>query len=172
MKLKIPKNIRPTSGKVKEAIFSILQGYVDSFESLDCMDLFAGSGALGLKAIELGAKKCVFVENSTQGVWAIKQNIDKYHFEEKSKILKKDVLKFEFTENFDLIFADPPYALEKSKVEVLLQKVERVLKSKGIFVFEFNSKLDSFAFPESLELKQKKDYGDTVVWFFRRLSRH
>lgn len=169
MKLKIPKDIRPTSGKVKEAIFSILRGYFNSFGSLDCMDLFAGSGALGLKAIELGAERCVFVESVTQSVLAIKENISKYHFEEKSKILKKDVLKFEFTETFDLIFADPPYALEKNKVEILFQKVERALKPGGIFVFEFNSKLDSFVKPATLELLQKKDYGDTAVWFFRRV---
>ncbi|MDJ0626493.1 MAG: RsmD family RNA methyltransferase [Candidatus Caenarcaniphilales bacterium] len=166
MKLKVPKDIRPTSSKVKEAIFSVLRGYLSRYENLNCLDLFAGSGALGLKALEEGIDLCVFFDKSSCSIQAIKENIQKYKFEAKSKVLKKDVLKFEFTENFDLIFADPPYSLNKDEVEIIFEKVRRVLNPRGIFVFEFSSRFDFLQINVGFELLQKKIYGDTTVCFF------
>ncbi len=99
-------NLRPTSDRVKESLFSIL----GNIEDLRVIDLFAGCGNLGLEAISRGAKSCIMVEQNIQQIKLIQENVRKLELEGDIEILKMDVLKFlSNPPEVDLILADPPY---------------------------------------------------------------
>ncbi len=104
------ENTRPTSERAKEALFSMIQFDIDGRRALD---LFAGSGQLGLEALSRGAASCMFVDASAEAMEIVKQNIEKTHFREKSKTLISDyrsyLRKASGRTAFDLIFLDPPY---------------------------------------------------------------
>ncbi len=164
-KLYIPSFIRPTQNKVKKAIFDILGDQV--IDSI-FLDLFAGSGNVGIEALSRGAKFCVFVEKNLKCVSVIKRNIYELELQEKSKIVKEDSEKFvvRHTDKFDIIFADPPYNY------VLKRKfIENVIKilNKGIFILEVTKrkKFDEF----SDLIKREEIYGETKILFFSNLSR-
>jgi 16S rRNA (guanine(966)-N(2))-methyltransferase RsmD len=102
---------RPTSGRLRETIFNICQGYI---EGANFLDLFAGSGAIGLEALSRGAASSTFVDNSRESLLSIKANLKAFGEEKSSKVIFGDV--FEVLKNliktgqkFEIIFADPPY---------------------------------------------------------------
>ncbi len=101
-------SVRPTSDKVKEALFNIIQFDI---EGRYVLDLFAGSGQLGIEAISRGASRCVFVDNSKASSSLVEQNVDKVGFADYATILTVDAKKYirNTAERFDLIFIDPPY---------------------------------------------------------------
>ena len=106
-KLKEPKDqsVRPTTDMVKEAIFSIVQFDVPGRRVLD---LFAGTGQLGIEALSRGARECVFVDNSQASISLVKQNLSVCGFE--SAVVRADALSFlRRCGKFDLVFVDPPY---------------------------------------------------------------
>ncbi len=117
-------NTRPTADKYKETLFNCLQ--MDVPESL-FLDLFSGSGAIGIEALSRGAKHAVLVENNKQALDIIKQNIHFTKFENEAEIVKSDVISYLSRlgkVNFDIIFIDPPYGkgLEKEALEILSSK--------------------------------------------------
>lgn len=98
--------IRPTQDRVKAALFSILGDITD----LRIADLFAGTGNLGIEALSRGAASCTFVENNSQNVTLIRQNLIDLNLEPQAEIVQSDVLEYIKTHPmFDLILADPPY---------------------------------------------------------------
>ena len=116
---------RPTLDRVKEALFSILQPYLQEAKILD---LFAGSGALGIEALSRGASSCVFCEKSREAAKKIKSNVERTHLEKKALILQKDYkqcLQEMKGETFDIIFLDPPY-----RFNIAVEAVERIMKEK------------------------------------------
>lgn len=160
--------IRPTSDKVKGAIFNILSSVGDK----SVLDLFAGSGALGIEALSRGAKEVVFVDNSFSSLVLIRKNLDKLGFKNKSRLIKKDVIRFlkgKFEEKFDLILADPPYGkgLCQKVLEILSEK--KILNPDGILVIEHHKKEKTEKVEDFIFLQEKK-YGDTLVSFFRKVS--
>ena len=111
--LKTPKGLstRPTSDRIKESLFSILNGMID-FEGKIILDLFAGTGALGLEAMSRGGAQATFVDFETVDI--IRDNVARAHFNDESEIIRSDVFKAikKFANDqrqFDLIFCDPPY---------------------------------------------------------------
>lgn len=117
-------NTRPTADKYKETLFNCLQ--MDVPESL-FLDLFSGSGAIGIEALSRGAKRAVLVENNKQALDIIKQNIHFTKFENEAEIVKSDVISYLSRlgkVNFDIIFIDPPYGkgLEKEALEIFSTK--------------------------------------------------
>ena len=158
--------MRPTSDRVREAIFSSLG---DRVVDADVLDLYAGTGALGLEAASRGARSVTFVERSPE---AIQKNLVTFRknagcaFE----ILRGDVAAHlkRLGRQFNLIFADPPYAMEPGP---LMEEVGRVLAPGGLFVLETGkrTKLDAGLL---WELQREAVYGDTRVCYFRavRLS--
>ena len=109
-------NVRPTSDKVKEAIFSAIQFDI---EGRSFLDLFAGSGQMGLEALSRGAKSATFIDSSAESVKVLKENITALGFENSSKLMRSDALSFLSLcgDKFDIAFLDPPYAaglLEKA----------------------------------------------------------
>ena len=160
------RKIRPTSDKVKGAIFNILS----SVEDQKILDLFAGSGALGIEALSRGAQEVVFVDNSFSSLDLIRRNLEKLGFEDKSKLFKKNVLRFlkSKTEGkFDLILVDPPYGkgLCQKVLEILSGK--EILNPEGVLVIEYHKK-EKIEKVENLILLQERRYGDTVVSFFKK----
>ncbi len=130
------KNTRPTLDRVKESLFNILQN-----EITDCifLDIFSGSGAIGLEAVSRGAKKAILCDNSKEAIEIIKKNIQKTHSEKNIELYHEkfdNVLKNKIEEQIDIVYIDPPYetnfAIET--IELLLQK--KLLKETSIIVVE------------------------------------
>jgi 16S rRNA (guanine(966)-N(2))-methyltransferase RsmD len=106
-------SVRPTSDKIKEAIFNIL-GYID--EDSDVLDLFAGSGNVGIEFLARGAKSCIFVDLSNKSLGYVRKNLELCNFKSRAKVVQSDYEKAIVNlalqgEKFDFIFADPPYDL-------------------------------------------------------------
>ncbi|OGC85438.1 MAG: 16S rRNA (guanine(966)-N(2))-methyltransferase RsmD [candidate division Zixibacteria bacterium RBG_16_43_9] len=162
------RKIRPTSDKVKGAIFNILS----SVEDKKILDLFAGSGALGIEALSRGAKEVVFVDSSFTSLDLIRKNLEKLGFKDKSRLIKKNVLRFlkdKFEGRFDLILADPPYGkgLCQKVLEILSEK--EFLNAEGVLVIEHHKK-EKIEKLGNFILLQERKYGDTLVSFFRKIS--
>ncbi len=158
-------DVRPTSSKVRESIFNILQDRVS--ESL-MLDLFAGSGIMGLEALSRGAEKVVFVEKNLKTARLLKQNVS---FLTKSvDIIIGDALKALEKlngRNFDIIFLDPPYAI--NIIPEVLQKIKtlNLLKPEGIIIIEHSSNIEYSKEIKNLNftLIKNKIYGDTALSF-------
>ncbi len=115
---------RPTTDRIKETLFNVIMGYVPESKFLD---LFAGSGAIGIEAISRGACECTFVELNPKAVACIEDNVSFTKFKDKSHIIKADAVSYVRGLNnidFDVIFMDPPYGkgLEKQVLSVLKDK--------------------------------------------------
>jgi 16S rRNA (guanine966-N2)-methyltransferase len=173
VRLVSPKtSVRPTMDRVKAAIFSSLGETVIAARVLD---LFAGTGALGIEALSRGAESALFVEEDRQSIAAIEKNLEKTG--SKGRIRQQDVfsfLKSAGPENFRIIFADPPYEQMKSGerfTEKLMadQALPKLLEPDGIFVLE---KRPSENLPETTlwELKRQKTYGATEVLFLSAIG--
>lgn len=140
--------LRPTSDRAKETLLDILSNKID-FSKKKCLDLFAGTGALGFECISRGAEFCDFVDNSPTSVQIIQKNAAALNCGEKVRIFKQSVFHFlpeHSSENYDLIFADPPYTFKRYK-----DLIELVLKTSfSIFVIEhdvrYQAELDIKAF--------------------------
>jgi 16S rRNA (guanine966-N2)-methyltransferase len=102
---------RPTADRVREALFSMLASRIGSFEGLRVADLYAGSGALGFEALSRGARQATFVETDRNAAAAIRSNAARLGVTEQVRLLGGSALALPASEPFDLIFADPPYAL-------------------------------------------------------------
>lgn len=159
---------RPTLDRVKEALFSIIQNYI--YEA-NVLDLFAGSGALGLESISRGANKCVFCDKSYEVAKILKQNIQKTNFEDKSIVVNKDYKKCleQINEKFDIIFLDPPYRLNIA-VDALKRILNLKLVSKEtIIVLETDDEARELKEIEkqniNVEIKEIRKYGRVKLIF-------
>ena len=147
-------SVRPTTDKVKQSVFNMIQ--FDIAEKT-VLDLFAGSGAMGIEALSRGAKYCTFVDTNPEFV---KQNISKLRFEEISQIIRSDYLDYlgKCDRQFDLVFLDPPYG--KQMIDsAMKQMVEKnLLKNGAIVVWECDEK-ESVTVPESIEIIKERTFG-------------
>src|SRR4030066_1317319 len=132
--------IRPTSDRVKESIFNILR---EEIEGKRVLDLFAGTGNLGIEALSRGAEKAIFVEKRRQAIQLIQRNLAQLGLKDRSEILPKDVNRAigilkQRGESFDVIFMDPPY--EKGLIEKTLMKLNShpIYCGNSILVIEHN----------------------------------
>ncbi|HEY5621271.1 MAG TPA: 16S rRNA (guanine(966)-N(2))-methyltransferase RsmD [Pontiella sp.] len=165
------KEVRPTMESVREAVFSSLGG---SCEGLLVLDLFAGSGALGLEAWSRGAESVTFVEQSPQVFRILKENIDELEGEGlgETHCIKADALHWceRSGQQFDLILADPPYDLPHA-MALTLDRIERhsVLTPDGILVYELRSK-DAPEVSDAWQVLRDKRYGKTRVLMLKLKS--
>lgn len=168
-----PKGLetRPTSDQIKETLFNMLQGYV---EGSSFLDLFAGSGQIGVEALSRGADFAAFVEKSDEAVKCIKANVDKTKFTDKALILKMEVLSgiraLELEKKkFDIVFVDPPYnqGLEQGILNSLM--TSPILDEDVIIIVEANKNTD-FYYIDELGLKIVKDklYKNNRHLFLRK----
>lgn len=168
MKLYAPEgmSVRPTSDKIKEAIFNML-GYID--EESVVLDLFAGSGGIGIEFIARGAKQCFFVDASNKSLSFVKKNLELCKFKEKSRIIMSDYEKAidnlsKENIKFDYIFADPPYALNcgSNIADKVIEK--NLLKHDGTLIIETDKdeKVIEKINVENIKYKEKI-YGRTRI---------
>ncbi len=157
------KNVRPTTDRVKQFIFDCL----GDVQECEVLDIFAGSGGLGIESLSRGANSTIFIENSYHSLQAIKKNLELTRFSDKAKILKLDFQKAlkslaASKKKFDLIFADPPY--DKCFENKILEQIRsgNLLTENGILVLE-HSNTD---FETDFKLVKHKKFGETNVSFF------
>lgn len=161
---------RPTMDRVKESIFSTIQCEIkDSI----VLDLFCGSGSLGIESISNYCKECYFVDNNIKIINIVKENINNFNILDKSIILNYDYkksIKYFSEKNikFDIIFADPPY--DYHVIEKILKLVNEydILNDDGIIVVEFEKELlnDSYG---NLKLIKNKKYGWKQVYIYKKM---
>ena len=167
-RLKEPANydIRPTTDKVKESIFNIIQFEI---EGRRVLDLFAGTGQLGLEALSRGAGSCVFVDESNAAIKIVGENIKTCGFEKQSQVLRSDALSaVARLGKFDVILLDPPYDTELlNKVLAKIIEID-ILKVNGIILCESRSeaKLPDVSAPYKLRKEYK--YGKIKLTLYTR----
>jgi 16S rRNA (guanine966-N2)-methyltransferase len=147
---------RPTSDRVRENVFNIL-GPIDGASVLD---LYAGSGAMGLEALSRGAARAVFVEADRDAVRAIERNLDKLRL--KATVLERDALGVLTTERtkYDLVFVDPPYDMYPDLEPKLARYLPPVLADDGVLVVETDARIEP-GLP--LEERTSRKYGQARV---------
>ena len=169
LKLNTPGDdrVRPTTDRVKESMFNIIQDWVYDSQVLD---LFAGSGALGIEALSRGASQAVFCDNSLDSIKIIKSNIEKARVVDRSQIVSGDFKRClrdmeAKNQSFDMIFVDPPYY--KGLFEEVLDTIRscKILKKDGIVIVEHDAK-KPIGQVEGLEVYKEKKYGITMLTFY------
>ena len=169
LKLNTPGDdrVRPTTDRVKESMFNIVQDWVYDSQVLD---LFAGSGALGIEALSRGASQAVFCDNSLDSIKILKSNIEKARVADRSQIVSGDFKRClrdmgAKNQSFDMIFVDPPYY--KGLFEEVLDTIRacKILKKDGIVIVEHDAKRP-IGQVEGLEVYKEKKYGITMLTFY------
>ena len=157
--------VRPTADRTKEAIFNVLQSDISGSV---CLDLFCGSGSLGIEAISRGAKEVVFVDKSKESVALAEKNLDKIR--EKGKVYFTDALSFleRANKKFDIIFIDPPYADDVSVLSVKKIIEKDLLSDDGIIVFERDKPCRKV---DGASVYDVRKYGKAVISFIRKTKR-
>ena len=165
-------SLRPTTNKVRGALFDILR---EDIMDASFLDLYSGTGNVGLDALKQGASEAVIVEASKASCKAIGELSRKFHLSQKIKIYTKKVLAFiEWAElnqlTFDIIFLDPPYHTDE--IEHALSAIDRstILKDNGMVIAEHFKKRELPERLRSLERERVYHYGDTFLTFYIKLS--
>jgi 16S rRNA (guanine966-N2)-methyltransferase len=157
------RDTRPTSDRVRENAFNLI-GPVDG---ADVLDLYAGSGALGLEALSRGAATCVFVESNRDACRTINANLDKLRLE--ATVLCQDVLRAVAQERrtYDLVLCDPPY--DSPDETALDRHFPKLLTREGLLVYESSSRADPPEFA-GLEVRTSRKYGAARLTLFTRTT--
>lgn len=163
------KNTRPTSSRVKESLFNFLiHGFGIDFEGMDILDIFAGSGSLGIEALSRGARFCNFIDIESQSILAIKNNIKSLGLEIKSNVRRSDVVKVDMhvmkdQRPVDLVFSDPPYK-DSFKTKIAIEDFSKKgwISEKAIIIAESSSR-DEIDNILGFEISKKKIVGDTQL---------
>ena len=158
--LETPKgdNTRPTLDRVKETLFNILQ---DKLYDIRFLDLFSGSGGIGIEAISRGAKESFFIENNKEAIKCIENNIKKTKTENKAHLIKGDVFTTipSLSGVFDIVFMDPPYGNEYEKKALKLLVDNKKVNEDTIIIVEADLKTDfSYLTEYGLKLDREKKY--------------
>lgn len=171
--LRVPKNgTRPTSDRVREAIFSALDAR-DAITGLRVLDLYAGSGALGLEAASRGARVVTLVEKNQQAATLCRANAAAVTKAAprtgapQITVSGQSVQAFLDSTNagFDLVFIDPPYELSAEELAENLRSLAPLLHDEAVVMIERSSRSAEPEWPSGLELDRRKDYGDTTLWW-------
>jgi len=162
---------RPTSDRVRESIFNILTHGVDGFslEGARVLDLFAGTGAMGLEALSRGARFCQFVDDSAEARGVIRRNADALGVIGQCKIWRRDAVKLGPAApqpGFDLIFADPPYNKDLGSKALISLVAGQWFNPQALVVVEEAEKATLTCPPELTEL-DRRVYGDTQILIAR-----
>lgn len=162
---------RPTSDRVKEAIFNLVPNrvYRDGYG----LDLFAGTGSLGIEALSRGCSHVIFVDYAGQAVKIIKKNIQELGLKQRSEVYKQDAIRAvhilaKKKQQFNIIFLDPPYSWEKVNTLLDLIAKRSLLMEGGILVFESAKERPMAERYDSLTLYKRQIYGDTAVHLYTK----
>jgi len=163
------KSLRPATDRVREAIFSVLG---DSVVEADVLDLYAGTGSLGIEALSRGAKSAVFVEIDRRTAECLKQNLDRLGFLDISDVFRQDIKRVltalsKKSRRFDLIFADPPYSLADDFRNIPLAEMAEVMSDSGTLVLRHRSGQEPPDTISGLSEIRSQVVGDMVVRYYR-----
>jgi 16S rRNA (guanine966-N2)-methyltransferase len=162
---------RPTSDRVREALFNILEHGVEHFtlEGARVLDLFAGTGALGLEALSRGAKYALFIDDATEARGLIRRNIEALHLTGIAKIWRRSATGLGPAGNvepFDLVFLDPPYGKGLGEQALTSAREGGWIRPGGVAILEEAAKSE-ITVPDGYEEIDRRTYGDTQVLFLR-----
>lgn len=160
---------RPTLDRIKQSMFNIIQNYT---YGAVVVDVFAGTGSLGLEAVSRGAKECHLVDKGDETFAILKQNVENLKFQDKCHCYNIDSYKALelFTQKkmvFDIIFIDPPYLKDMIPTAVELITKGKLLAPKGIIVSKIDSSEIIFEGNEEIVLTDHRKYGNTTVCFYK-----
>jgi 16S rRNA (guanine(966)-N(2))-methyltransferase RsmD len=160
------KSVRPATDRVKTTIFNVLQSRL-GLEGIEVLDLFAGSGSLGLEALSRGASRCVFVDSSRHVLDLLEENAKRFGCLDDCILIQADAEAFigKTAERFDLIFADPPYAYEETRMIPQRITGNGLLNKNGYLIVE-HTKQTSFPELSGHGIAVAKEFGGTQVSFF------
>jgi len=170
-KLKIPKvlHIRPTSQKVRKALFDIIgDDLIDTY----FLDLFAGTGAVGIEALSRGAKKVVFIDKFSKCIANIKKNLQITKNEQNADVYKRDYLSGlkilkQKNVSFDYVFIDPPYHKGLGNISLLEIDQSSILKESSIVILQHHKKESIQENLGHLKIYKRRTYGECTLSFFK-----
>ena len=164
------RSVRPATDRVRQTIFDLLTSRT-VLEGTAVLDLFAGSGSLGIEALSRGARHITFVEKNDRAAASIQRNLDALGCTSQAEILQMDARSFIFSAHpaFDLVFADPPYAYEGTKELVHETFRHRLLNPGGYLIIEHTKDLH-FESTQVYNVGPVKKFGTTLVTFFQSAS--
>ncbi|GAA1753536.1 16S rRNA (guanine(966)-N(2))-methyltransferase RsmD [Agromyces humatus] len=172
LSLQVPRSgTRPTSDRVREAIFSALEAR-DAIDGAAVLDLYAGSGALGLEAVSRGAAEAVLVERAKAAADICRRNADAvkrraHGSAPRVSVVQRAVAAYlEGTRGpFDLVFIDPPYDLPESALAHDLALLAPLLADEAVVVVERSSRSAEPEWPAGISPDRRRDYGETALWW-------
>lgn len=163
------ENTRPTLDRVKESIFNIIQ---EKIEEAKILDLFSGSGAIGLEFLSRGAKSAILCDNSKEAVNIIKKNIEKTHMEKSAQVINTDFekcLKKLTNQQFDIIYLDPPY-----ETDYILKSLKKIIelniaKEESLIIIETDDakRIETEIENLDIEIVDKRKYGRATIIFLK-----
>lgn len=172
-KLAAPRGMgtRPTADRVKEALFNILAGIIEPYDSCSVLDVFAGTGNLGIEALSRGARWAVFIDNNREAADVVAKNLQTTGFSRKAQIIVRDYhaalsMLAAAGNKFQLVFLDPPYRKELLETCLAQCAATALLQDGGVLVAEHSARdvlAEQFG---ALHQWDKRVYGDTALTFF------
>ena len=156
---------RPMMGIAREGIFNTLQF---SFENADVLDLFAGSGSMGIEALSRGAKYVTFIDNSPDCIKQINKNLQEYKND--YSVLKLDVSNYinEVAGKYDIVFYDPPFEYATEDINADISEIGNNLNKNAFIVIHRHSNSSSIVLPNDVELYKEKNYGQSKILILRK----
>lgn len=173
--IKVPDaETRPTSSRVREAIFSSVEHAVSGLDDLRVLDLFSGSGAFGIESISRGAAEAVLIEKDLRAADTLHSNVANFGIKNARVVIAdafSEVAQKSGRGTFDVVFIDPPYVFEDQDVNLLISNLvaNDWLNDYALIVVERGSR-SQVQWPESIEELRKKVYGDTSIWYGQYLA--
>lgn len=174
LSIAVPRSgTRPTSDRVREAIFSALEAR-DAIDGSAVLDLYAGSGALGLEAASRGAAEVVLVERAKPAAEVCRRNADAVSRalrgrpgQVRVRVAMRSVVGYLETAvgTFDLVFIDPPYELDEGALARDLALLAPLLSPDAVVVVERSSRSPEPAWPDGIAPERRRDYGETTLWW-------
>jgi 16S rRNA (guanine966-N2)-methyltransferase len=165
-------DIRPTSDRLRETLFNVLTaGSPGALEGSIWLDLYAGTGAVGIEALSRGAAKVYFLEQSAPAIKVIQDNLKSLGIRSGIEVIQKDVVKALAqlqNEEIDFVFLDPPYRLQAAYRDTLIQVGGWSLKTTTIVIAEHEKKFDPGEMFGELKRFRKVKQGDAALSFYRR----
>lgn len=157
---------RPITDRVKKSLFDILGGQVVNALFLD---LFAGTGSVGIEALSRGARRAVFVERGRQALKVIAENLKRTGLANRAEVVSSDVFKFlrgEFDEQFDIVYIAPPQYKDLWAKTLLALDGRKLLTDEGLIIVQIHPKEFASLDLKSLQLADQRKYGSTLLCFY------
>lgn len=162
------EHVRPTAQRTRESLFNILQGgrFIDNLDGLQVLDLFAGTGALGLEALSRGAMKAIFVEKHHEAVALIRKNAGKLGFDDRAHIIQADCTKTSrwLYDKADLVFCDPPYDQGLALPALQQFRALGAFQKEALIIIE-TRKSESLDLPDDMVCHDHRRYGMAALHF-------